>query len=163
MPTAAGIRTAAGIYSKSVPESRDCTIPGKAKPMTHDILHNHRAIGTVLPHERSRPRSRCRSTHLRSVVASTTTKACYFQSWAFIYHFRFDGLETNKCRRMVELSKFIWWLVAACYSLSGYLRCRRENGFLKEALSKSSAEVQAKTTEVDRQRGEVSYNAAWPV
>lgn len=38
-------------------------------------------------------------------------------------------------------------------------RClHREKAFLKEALSKASAEVHAKTAELDRQRGEVRYS-----
>lgn len=39
----------------------------------------------------------------------------------------------------------------------GLLSSNREKGFLKEALGKATAEAQAKTTEVDRQRGEVKF------
>ena len=51
---------------------------------------------------------------------------------------------------------------------SGSPSFRRDKGFLKEALKKNSAEAQARTADVDRQRGEVGYGAtlfdwkAWP-
>lgn len=46
---------------------------------------------------------------------------------------------------------------ASCFR-SGRPSFRREKSFLKEALNKSSAEAQARTADVDRQRGEVCIN-----